>query len=193
MYLASPPEVKNSKPRRKVIKRHIADIIEKMLTNSQITDMQSNEVKEVAQEKAEEIDETCYVRYGSDGKAYTECIKKGLQDTTTDIIANKKSVCDQQFKEMIDNLDALKTILKDVPADSIKQIYGMNASNLSWLIDFIEMIKNRGNLNGVEQNVSIAYCSSFLPIMGKITEKKKADFPIYQSIEDDISFEEPWF
>ena len=152
-------------------------------------------VGEVAQEKAQEIDETCFVRYGDDDKAYTECVKNGLCQTTADIISKKSSISDEQFKEMNDHLEDLKSIVQNYKSDDVKRIYGMNVSNIKWLIDFIEIIKQRDNLDGVEQNVSIAYCSSFLPIMQKIKENQpKEPSPTYSPPDDLFDFEDNgWF
>ena len=195
MFICPPIETKGNKPRRKVIRKHIANIIERMLADAQNQTLQTNELREVAQEKAQEIDETCFVRYGDDDKAYTECVKNGLCQTTADIISKKSSISDEQFKEMNDHLEDLKSIVQNYKSDDVKRIYGMNVSNIKWLIDFIEIIKQRDNLDGVEQNVSIAYCSSFLPIMQKIKENQpKEPSPSYSPPDDLFDFEDNgWF
>ena len=159
---------KKSKPKRKVIKKHIAEIIEKMLEDKN-NNLEQN-IKETAKERAKEIDQVCYIQYGDDGIAYNKCVTKELEATSEKICSKEITPTETLFLQMKNSLGELKEYYNNPDFDNIKN--GLQKTDISWLINFIEMVDKRSNIKGLEQNISIAYFSSYLPITKKIISNK---------------------
>lgn len=166
---------RRARPKRKVVKKHVAEIIEKMLLdNSQQTDQ--NSIKQEARDKATEIDHVCYIQYGEDGIAYQHCVSNKLNETsgifsdTNDISA---SATQRLVAQMVDKLKYLKEVYAD---EVFFQIHAqeINRSDIKWLINFIELIGQKNSYEGLEQNISITYFSLFVPLTTKI-EKIRAE------------------
>ncbi|EAY09743.1 hypothetical protein TVAG_413940 [Trichomonas vaginalis G3] len=180
---------RRARPKRKVVKKHVADIIERMLIeNNQINDQKT--IKQEAQDKASEIDQVCYIQYGEDGAAYQHCVSSKLHETSgmySDQAEMPGSPTQQLVMQMLDKLEYLKDIYSD-EAFFHMHSHDINRTDLKWLINFLELIRQKNSFDGLEQNISITYFSLFLPLTTKIEQLKAESKPSYAM--SDMSWED---
>lgn len=166
---------KRGRPRRKVVKKHVADILEKMIRNGDTSAQNVVQMKQVAQQKAQEIDQVCYFQYGDDGNAYQMCISKQIEENAQSILNDNQPIsASQQFMiAMITKLPMLNDLLAN---DKFWTDHPeLNKSDVQWLVNFIEMVNKRPTYDGIEQNISITYFSSFVPLTEKIDKIQKEE------------------
>lgn len=180
---------KRSRPKRKAVKKHVADILEKMFKVGDTQAVNINQIREQAQQKATEIDQVCYFQYGEDGEAYQRCVSNKLEENAETISMHSEeqvSATQQLMIEMIMRLPSFKDLLEndkfwiDHPE--------IHKNDLQWLVTFIEMVNKRPSYDGIEQNISITYFSSFVPITAKLDKIQKEEMPCIQEPQDTIHF-----
>lgn len=162
---------RRSRPKRKVIKQHIAGIIEKMLADQSVP-LGGNNIKATAIERANAIDEVCYIKHGDDGIAYQTCVTDQLKEASHQIGIDETTPVSSLFLHMSNSLKELNEVYSDPNFEN--NYSGIHKMDIGWLIHFIEMVTKRQNIIGLEQNISIAYFSSYCPLISKIQEAKKS-------------------
>ena len=165
---------RKNKPKKKVVKKHVASIIDQMLYNKQDNLTKFNQISTYQPYYNSYSTNTDY-GYSIDDfngakKSDYYRQKESIINETRKPSDEKNTTDDNNTNKLMHEMNSKYPLLKDVI--SRENIYVLpptiQKSDIIWLINFIEMVNNRPDFNGIEQNISITYFSSFLPLVNKL-------------------------
>ena len=162
----SPAPAESPPPRRRVVKKRIAETIEKLVSEQSKNFEQK--VKVDASEIASEINQVCFCRYSSEG-GYQRCLDYKVE---LDRIHAKHDSSDavSPTTEFMALMSVARPILRQALADPDleRKHSDIKRSEVEWLVHFIEMLLARKDVSSLEQNISITYFSCFRPLFQKL-------------------------
>lgn len=195
---------KRNRPKKKIVKKHVASIIDQMLYNKQDNTKRNYQISTF---QSYYNSYTTNTDYGYSIDDFNGMKKNGNYQKNEGTINEKHkhsdldNTTDNNINEFMHEMNNKYPLLKDVITKENIHVLppAIQKSDIIWLINFIDMVNNRPNFDGIEQNISITYFSSFLPLVNKLEiylqtanfENKASDE--IELFESDSDFNEDYF
>ena len=153
-------------PRRRVVKKRIAETIEKLVSDQSKNFEQKLDLDE--SEVASEINRVCFCRYASDD-GLQRCADYQTELDRIHALHDSSETVSSTTKFMA-LMSVARPILRQALSDPELEWKhsDIKKSDVHWLLRFIDMLLARKNVSSIQQNISITYFSCFRPLFEKL-------------------------
>lgn len=161
----------SAKPRRKVVKKHIAEMLEQV-----VSEQPENVIKTDKKQIQAEVDQVCFCKYGEEEPGYQRCMSYQLELSNAHInhdTDNNVSPLAEYIALMSIGLPILKKAMTD--PDLENKHCDIQRHEVEWLVHFIEMLQKRSGMKEIEQNIYITYFGCFRPLFQKLNNDNKGE------------------
>lgn len=157
-------------PRRKVIRRHIAATIEKLVNETPKYRDSLNNID--PGEIAAEIDQVCFCRYSEDSEGFRRCLEYKVELARIKNFAGEDKIASSTAEFLALMSISLPILIKAMNDQELEREHSdIKRSEVEWLVHFIKMCLAKSDIANLEQNISITYFSCFLPLFRKLNRE----------------------